>query len=63
MVTVQHPWLQQYPDGVPALARVDAYRSIAGVSKGATLSHGNVVANIMQCEAWFKPMVERVGDH
>jgi long-chain acyl-CoA synthetase len=26
-----------------------------GVSKGATLSHGNVVANIAQTEAWFKP--------
>ncbi len=33
-----------------------------GVSKGATLSHGNVVANIMQCEAWFKPMLDQVGD-
>ena len=33
-----------------------------GVSKGATLLHRNVVANIMQCEAWFKPMLERVGE-
>jgi long-chain acyl-CoA synthetase len=33
-----------------------------GVSKGATLSHRNVVANIMQCEAWFKPMLDKVGD-
>ena len=33
-----------------------------GVSKGATLSHGNVVANIMQCEAWFKPMLDQVGE-
>jgi len=33
-----------------------------GVSKGATLLHRNVVANIMQCEAWFKPMLNRVGD-
>ncbi len=32
-----------------------------GVSKGATLLHRNVVANIMQCEAWFKPMLDRVG--
>ena len=24
-----------------------------GVAKGATLSHGNVVANIMQCDQWF----------
>jgi long-chain acyl-CoA synthetase len=32
-----------------------------GVSKGATLLHRNVVANILQCEAWFKPMLDRVG--
>lgn len=32
-----------------------------GVSKGAMLLHRNVVANIMQCEAWFKPMLSRVG--
>ena len=30
--------------------------------KGATLLHRNVVANIMQCEAWFKPMLDKVGD-
>jgi long-chain acyl-CoA synthetase len=32
-----------------------------GVSKGATLLHRNVVANILQTEAWFKPMLDRVG--
>ncbi len=33
-----------------------------GVSKGATLLHRNVVANVMQCEAWFKPMLLKAGD-
>jgi long-chain acyl-CoA synthetase len=33
-----------------------------GVSKGATLLHRNVVANILQTEAWFKPMLMKVGD-
>jgi long-chain acyl-CoA synthetase len=33
-----------------------------GVSKGATLLHRNVVANLMQCEAWFKPMLNKVAD-
>jgi long-chain acyl-CoA synthetase len=33
-----------------------------GVSKGATLLHRNVVANILQTEAWFKPMLDTVGD-
>ncbi len=32
-----------------------------GVSKGATLSHRNIVANILQSEAWFDPMLKRVG--
>ncbi len=32
-----------------------------GVSKGATLLHRNVVANLMQCEAWFKPMLSTLG--
>jgi long-chain acyl-CoA synthetase len=31
-----------------------------GVSKGATLLHRNVVANILQTEAWFKPMLDKV---
>jgi long-chain acyl-CoA synthetase len=33
-----------------------------GVSKGATLLHRNVVANILQCEAWFKPELSKLGD-
>ncbi len=33
-----------------------------GVSKGATLLHRNVVANILQSEAWFKPMFLQLGD-
>jgi long-chain acyl-CoA synthetase len=33
-----------------------------GVSKGATLLHRNVVANIMQSEAWFKPVLDKLGD-
>jgi len=33
-----------------------------GISKGATLAHRNVVANILQAEAWFKPMTDKIGD-
>jgi len=33
-----------------------------GLSKGATLLHRNVVANILQSEAWFAPMLNRLGD-
>ena len=32
-----------------------------GVSKGATLLHRNVVANILQNEAWFKPELNKLG--
>ncbi len=33
-----------------------------GLSKGATLLHRNVIANILQCEAWFKPSRDAHGD-
>ena len=33
-----------------------------GVSKGATLLHRNVVANILQSQAWFTPMLDKIGD-
>ena len=33
-----------------------------GVSKGAVLLHRNVVANILQSQAWFQPMLDKVGD-
>jgi acyl-CoA synthetase (AMP-forming)/AMP-acid ligase II len=33
-----------------------------GLSKGAILTHGNVVAAILQAEAWFTPALARVGD-
>ncbi|MFN3862544.1 MAG: long-chain-fatty-acid--CoA ligase [Roseateles sp.] len=31
-----------------------------GVSKGATLLHRNIVANILQVEAWFQPMLAKL---
>jgi acyl-CoA synthetase (AMP-forming)/AMP-acid ligase II len=33
-----------------------------GLSKGAILTHGNVVAAILQAEAWFTPALRRLGD-
>ena len=33
-----------------------------GLSKGAVLTHRNVVAVILQAEAWFNPATQRVGD-
>jgi acyl-CoA synthetase (AMP-forming)/AMP-acid ligase II len=33
-----------------------------GLSKGAILTHRNVVAAILQAEAWFTPALKRIGD-
>ena len=33
-----------------------------GLSKGAVLTHNNVIAGILQAQAWFTPAVLRIGD-
>ena len=33
-----------------------------GLSKGAVLTHANVIAGVLQSEAWFSPALARVGD-
>jgi len=33
-----------------------------GLSKGAILTHRNIVAAILQAEAWFTPALKRIGD-
>ncbi|WP_042421540.1 AMP-binding protein [Comamonas granuli] len=33
-----------------------------GLSKGAVLTHGNIVAATLQAEAWFTPALARIGD-
>ena len=33
-----------------------------GLSKGAVLTHRNIVAAILQAEAWFTPALKRIGD-
>jgi long-chain acyl-CoA synthetase len=53
----QHPSLG--PDDVAFLQYTGG---TTGVSKGATLLHRNVIANILQCEAWFGPMLKQLGD-
>ncbi|MCW7542062.1 long-chain-fatty-acid--CoA ligase [Aquabacterium sp. A7-Y] len=54
--SLQPPRLQ--PDDIAFLQYTGG---TTGVSKGATLSHRNVVANILQSEAWFKPMLDKLG--
>lgn len=33
-----------------------------GLSKGAVLTHRNIIAAVLQSEAWFTPAMDRVGD-
>jgi long-chain acyl-CoA synthetase len=55
--TLQRPKL-----GPESVAFLQYTGGTTGVSKGATLLHRNVVANIIQSEAWFKPKLDMVGD-
>jgi long-chain acyl-CoA synthetase len=47
--------LQAPPIGPDDIAFLQYTGGTTGVSKGATLSHRNVVANTMQADAWVKP--------
>lgn len=52
----------------PSLANLDSIAFLqytggtTGLSKGAVLTHRNVVAAILQAEAWFTPALDRVGN-
>jgi long-chain acyl-CoA synthetase len=34
-----------------------------GVSKGATLLHRNIMANVLQCDAWISPFIDQSKGH
>ena len=55
-MTLRRPLLS--PDDVAFLQYTGG---TTGLSKGATLLHRNVVANILQSEAWFKPVLDKQG--
>ena len=52
----------------PSQARLDAPAFLqytggtTGLSKGAVLTHRNIIAAVLQAEAWFAPALERLGD-
>jgi len=66
-------WRRAIADGStrklqPSTANLDSIAFLqytggtTGLSKGAVLTHRNVVAAILQAEAWFTPALKRVGD-
>ena len=52
--------LRRVPIGPDDIAFLQYTGGTTGVSKGATLLHRNVVANVLQSEAWFQPMLDRL---
>jgi long-chain acyl-CoA synthetase len=47
--------LEEPPLGHDDLAFLQYTGGTTGVSKGAMLTHGNIVSNLLQCEAWWGP--------
>ena len=53
---------------VPSTATLDSTAFLqytggtTGLSKGAVLTHRNIVSAVLQAEAWFAPALERLGD-
>jgi acyl-CoA synthetase (AMP-forming)/AMP-acid ligase II len=54
--------LRPTPQTLDSIAFLQYTGGTTGVSRGAVLTHGNVVAAILQAEAWFTPALGRVGD-
>lgn len=54
--------LRSTPQSLDSVAFLQYTGGTTGLSKGAVLTHRNVVAAMLQCEAWFTPALDRVGD-
>ncbi|MDR5834900.1 long-chain fatty acid--CoA ligase [Caballeronia sp. LZ034LL] len=54
--------LQAVTQGPDDVAFLQYTGGTTGVAKGATLTHGNVVANTLQSQAWFDPARKRRPD-
>jgi acyl-CoA synthetase (AMP-forming)/AMP-acid ligase II len=50
------------PSTLDSVAFLQYTGGTTGVSKGAVLTHRNIVAAVLQAEAWFTPALERIGD-
>ena len=54
--------LTSSPQTLDSIAFLQYTGGTTGLSKGAVLTHGNVVSAILQAEAWFNPALKRIGD-
>jgi long-chain acyl-CoA synthetase len=54
--------LKPSPQTLDSIAFLQYTGGTTGLSKGAVLTHRNIVAAILQAEAWFSPALKRIGD-
>ncbi|WP_048439526.1 AMP-binding protein [Caenimonas sp. SL110] len=54
--------LRPSPQTLDSIAFLQYTGGTTGLSKGAVLTHRNIVSAILQAEAWFSPALKRLGD-
>ncbi len=54
--------LRPVPQTLDSIAFLQYTGGTTGLSKGAVLTHRNIVSAILQAEAWFTPAIARVGE-
>ncbi|MBI2746451.1 MAG: AMP-binding protein [Burkholderiales bacterium] len=57
-----HHTLKPSPANLDSVAFLQYTGGTTGLSKGAVLTHRNIVAAILQAEAWFSPALDKVGN-
>lgn len=57
-----HLTLRPTAQSLESVAFLQYTGGTTGLSKGAVLTHGNIVSAMLQAEAWFTPALKRIGD-